>query len=107
MNFQPHDPQRFTPHLQEEFRIARAGAEPAVLTLESVDISIDDEVQLCFSLLFHSSDPDLPQGIYTVTHAQLGPFTLEVAPVRARRGQIRHEAVFNLLRPISGDPFPG
>jgi len=99
MKFEPHDPQRFAPHVNEDFRVTRSDGAMVALTLESVDISIDDDIQLCFSLLFRSSDPDLPQGIYQVAHDRLGECTLMIAPVRARRGQLRHEAVFNLLRP--------
>lgn len=101
MNLPPHDPQRFAPHVNEEFRVIRGDGTPIVLTLEAVDTSIDDETQLGFSLLFRSSDPELPQGSYALSHAQLGECTLVIAPVRARRGQIRHEAVINLLRPLS------
>lgn len=107
MPFAPSHPQLFAPHINSEFSLARPDGTACTLTLESVDTSIDDDVQLSFSLLFRSSDPDLPQGIYTLTHKQLGECTLSVVPVRHRRGTIRHESVMNLLRPAAGGSFPG
>lgn len=101
------DPQLFIPHVNEQFLVTRPDGQTVVLTLESVDQSIDDEIQLCFSLLFRSADPRLPAGNYTFTHAVLGEGSAYLTPVSGRRGPILHEAVFNLLRPAAQSPFPG
>jgi len=107
MPFVPNHPQIFAPHVNTEFRTVRPDGVACTLTLDSVDTSLDDDIQLCFSLLFRSSDPELPQGIYPLTHPLLGECLLSLVPVRYRRGVIRHEAVVNLLRPAAGAPFPG
>lgn len=101
------EPQLFAPHLNTPFVLSRADGQPVILTLESVDTSIDDEIQLCFSLLFNSADPQLPGGIYTLSHPALGEGSLLLTPVRGRRGPLRHEAVFNLLRPAADAPISG
>ncbi len=104
MNFEP---QSFTAHLNEQFLVTRADGQTVALTLETVETSIDDEIQLCFSLLFRSADPNLPFGNYTLSHPVLGEHSFYLTPVRGRRGPLRHEVVFNLLRPAAESPFPG
>lgn len=107
MKFDPTNPAAFTPRLNEEFHIARPDGGAWILTLETVDVSIDDEVQLCFSLLFRCAETDLPPGCHPLSHAQLGTCELGFNPVRVRRGALRYEAVVNLLRDSADLLSPG
>ena len=107
MNFDPTNPSVFAARLNEDFHIARPEGGAWTLTLESVEVSIDDEVQLCFSLLFRCPETDLPPGCHSLSHAQLGTCELGFNPVRVRRGAVRYEAVVNLLRDSADQLFPG
>lgn len=96
--FDACSPASYTPHVNEEFRVARPDGGDWILRLESVAVSIDEPGQLCFSLLFRSTDSSIPGGLTTVRHSRLGDIILNLALVRLRRGGLAYEAVFNLLR---------
>lgn len=107
MPFDPLSPASYTPHVHDEFRLARPAGGYWTLKLESVDVSIDTPAQLCFSILFRCPDTDLPSGLARLTHAQRGEIVLNLGLVRLRRGGFGYEAVFNLLRDGAEPPPSG
>ncbi len=94
----PLTPDSYRPHIESEFVVQLEGEATRSLKLTSVKPSIDDDVQLSFSLLFTSSGDVLPQHLYRVSHATLGQFDLFLVPIQARRSGLVYEAVFNLLK---------
>jgi hypothetical protein len=91
----PASPDSYRPHIGEAFGLLREGG--GALTLTTVDVLIDDEAQLCFSLLFLSGTP-LAQGTYSLSHPALGEINLFLVPIQKAKHGFRCEAVFNLLR---------
>lgn len=106
MTFDSNSAALFARHVNKEFRLSLPEGGAVSLTLESVEVSIDEATQFACSLLFRSSDPDLPSGLYRLANDDFGECTLHVSPVRVRRGQVRHEAVINLLLPEPASSFP-
>lgn len=94
----PARPDFYTPHIGSEFTLHLEGGLTRSLTLAAVKPTIDDETQLCFSLLFTGAGETLIQKIHPVSHPALGAFGLFLVPVRQKRNGIAYEAVFNLLK---------
>jgi hypothetical protein len=92
----PASPESYRPHIGEGF--ALSGGAGGVLNLKSVDLRIDDEFQLCFSLLFVGRGALLPQGTYPLSHPALGEMNLFLVPIQTKKDGVCYEAVFNLLR---------
>lgn len=94
----PLTPDSYRPHIESEFVAQLEDGSTRSLKLTSVKPSIDDDVQLSFSLLFTSPGKVLPQHLYRVSHAALGQFDLFLVPIQPRRSGLVYEAVFNLLK---------
>jgi len=94
----PHTVAHYAPHVDTDFTLSTGTPAARTLRLTSVKTYIDDEVQLCFSLLFLAEGDVLPQQLYPLSHAQLGELTLFLVPIRKQKAGILYEAVFNLLK---------
>ncbi len=94
----PNLPSAYRPHVGEDFTLHHsAGTHP--LTLKSVNVTGDNEVQLRFSLLFDCAGAQVAQGSYALSHPQLGQLDLFLVPTQLRHdGPILLQAVFNLLK---------
>lgn len=94
----PLSPDAYRPHIGEDF-VLQHESGPQILTLKDVDVTIDDEIQLCFSLMFHCATAQLSQGAFRLSHPRLGLLDLSLVPTQQRRtGPILYQAVFNLLK---------
>ena len=94
----PCTPDSYRPFVHSEFLIMDQNGAPHPFRLEEIKPHIDDDLQLCFSLFFSRAGNTWPQDSYQIQHAQLGEFNLFLVPIIERRGGLRYEAVFNLLR---------
>lgn len=94
----PCTPDSYRPYVNENFTVTDRDGRSRTFRLDEVKNEIEDEVQLCFSLLFSADGEVLPQGQYAVQHAQMGEFTLFLVPIRRKRSGLGYEAVFNLLK---------
>jgi len=87
----------FTPYLHTRFRVGQHESYELELT-EVVDQS---NVRLeQFSLIFTGiASPWLPQGMYKLTHSQMGECELLLVPIGLDASGMRYEAAFS--RPFS------
>lgn len=99
----PTSPDQFVPCLNETFTLNAVG-ESRMFTLQSVDRRIDDEFQLCFSLLFHCTGPAIPQHTCRLQHTRFGALDLFLVPIQRKRDGFLYEAVFNLLKDEAQPP---
>jgi hypothetical protein len=89
----------FSPLLHDTFRLMTA--EGAALDVELVEVhesgrNRPGQERSSFSLLFKGTrDQLLPQQIYRMGHATLGPMDLMIVPVREDPNGYYYEAVFN------------
>jgi len=89
----------FSPLLHNTFRLVTAAG--ASLDLELVEVhesarNRPGQEQSSFSLLFKGTrDQLLPQQMYRMEHATLGPMDLLIVPVREDPNGYYYEAVFN------------
>ncbi len=94
----PCTPDSYRPLIGSDFTVIDPRFGSRIFRLEEVKTHIDDEVQLCFDLLFSCTGDLLPQLTYDVQHPQLGKFPLFLVPIRKKREGLQYEAVFNLLK---------
>jgi hypothetical protein len=100
----PLQPEIYQPCLKEEFVLRGGDGSVQVVTLEAVDVTIRNDDQLAFSLLFRPPADAAPLasashgGICRLSHPRLGEFDLFLVPIKQRRGVTLYEAVFNLLK---------
>ena len=83
-----------------EFELARDDASPEVLSLvEAMALREGEEKagrRAPFSLLFQAAaECRLPQGIYSLTHPELGTLDLFLVPMQPDERGTLYEAVFN------------
>jgi uncharacterized protein DUF6916 len=85
--------------LNSVFRLARPGGPDLELSLVAANQSIDNDVQRTFSLIFRGPQELLPQGSYRLQHDELKEIELFLVPLgRWKGGDVRYEAVFNLVK---------
>lgn len=96
----------FSACLEQTFTIEGAlngeGVEPISLPLVLVEVerrgALDQAIgsRVPFSLLFRGQlDPVLSQGIYRMTHADLGALELFLVPIGPDTESMRYEAILN------------
>lgn len=89
----------FLKHLNTKFEVL--GPDANQLELELIRITQPSVVAPgteCFSLLFRGPlQPQLPQRMYPVRHAELGDFDLFLVPVALEKEGLLYEAVFNRI----------
>lgn len=87
----------FTRCVGDTFTVA-AATEPVALRLAEVT-GKNDRTTVSFTLEFTGpADTPLGQGTHTVTHAQLGTFSLFLSPYMQKAGKIHYAASFSRLR---------
>lgn len=89
--------QDFAAHLGSRFSVGLNGAA-SDFVFHRIDDGIDTKIQQSFSLIFHSPLDVAPQqGLYSVSHGELGDFELFLVPINKTDEHFVYEAVFNLL----------
>lgn len=88
----------FSPHLETEFRAALGPDQFVDLKLtEATDLG-SSPIHERFSLFFQGPfDRFLAQGLYTMTHAEVGTFDLFLAPIQKGSNGFLYQAIFNRL----------
>jgi hypothetical protein len=89
----------FSGRVGETFRLRLPSGEAQDLTLLEVHThryAPPGQTRRGFSITFRSALPGhVPQGIYAVSHDQMGTMELFLVPVGPRDGGMCYEAVFN------------
>jgi len=88
----------FLPHLATGFTVMSGPDRVAILELrEATELAPGEGGRRPpFSLIFFGpTDPALQQGIYALSHAELGDFEIFLVPVGANRESRRYQAIFN------------
>jgi hypothetical protein len=95
----------FGPHVEETFEVAPREGDTFEVVLSSCDETpfgsreewIASLERVPFSLLFHAADRDRfhPQGIFALSHSELGEFELFLVPLGPDERGMRYEAVIS------------
>ncbi len=86
----------FAPHLHTTFRFHLASDDRVDLELIEVADLRGPSSEDRFSLLFRGpATATFPQGIYELTHNQIGVFSIFVGPVGANQENAFYQAIFN------------
>ncbi len=90
---------QFESHQKDEFSIQFKQDQPDSCQVKEITISnapANENGEQQFSVVFKNSDPTVfEQGVYQVSHAQLGDFDLFLVPVYGNDSEVHYEAVFS------------
>lgn len=93
--------ENFNEQLHTQFTFQREGCDP--ISTELVEVASNGHTfagkgKENFSLLFNDKDnPALDQGMVTVSHLEMGEFSMFIVPVIPDRKGICYEAVFSFM----------
>lgn len=85
----------FAPHVDTplELKIEDRAVSGRLVSVSDIPTAMTSE-RKPFSLIVHADAQDLSQGIYDVTHAELGTLSLFLVPISLHEGKLQLEAVF-------------
>ncbi|MFC3193817.1 DUF6916 family protein [Marinicella sediminis] len=89
---------QFETHQKEAFSIHFNDAEPGQCLVKEITIAnapVNAQGEQQFSVVFSSADPKVyEQGVYPVSHPELGDFDLFLVPIYGDDSEVHYEAVF-------------
>ncbi len=85
----------FEPHLNSQFKLSLPDGEMAMDLVEVTKRGQGAREGGAFAVLWEApADPMLPQGIYTLSHSEMGELEIFVVPVAQFGDRIQYEAVY-------------
>lgn len=91
--------QQFENHQQEPFTIHFNTENPGVCRVKEISVSKSPAKRdggKQFSVVFTHPDPTVyEQGLYPVSHPELGEFELFLVPIYGDKSEVDYEAVFS------------
>jgi hypothetical protein len=85
----------FVPHVGSPFQIELSPGQMMIVELSDAQLIGPSSARSPFRLLFRGPrHPILPQRIYRLQHAVMGPLDLFFVPLGPEGGRMRYEAIF-------------